>query len=266
MATKTTKLHDYRDLTRFLTLLLLPWTGFLTAELFGVGEFEFETELVVTLMFFVFGTYWCGWFCPFGNASYFVSKISERLFPRVQFNLPAKIDRPLRFFKYIVLAIFVYALASSGINYFLDDHMAMYHATWLTTLFISSKKYIILLLPLVLPRFFCKYLCFQKAGYNIINRFVPVLRIKRDEEACVDCKKCDRNCPSLLPVSTSTTIPSDDCLGCFNCVDTGGKGCPQKANALRLEYFGKQVNPLKFSLIAATIYLILTVIVLVPYS
>lgn len=54
---KHTKLTDTRDLIRFITLLGVPWLGWLTVGLFGVEEFEFETELVVTAMFFIFGTY-----------------------------------------------------------------------------------------------------------------------------------------------------------------------------------------------------------------
>lgn len=261
MALKTTKLHDYRDLIRFHSLFLLPWTGFFVAEVFGLGEFEFETELVVATMFFLFGSYWCGWFCPFGNVSYFISKIGAKLFPSVQFDLPKKFDRPLRYLKYVMLAIFVYALVTSGINYFVGEHMEMYHATWITSLYISSKKFMVLLLPLLIPRFFCKYLCFQKAGYNIINRIIPSLRIKRDVDACIDCKKCDKSCPSKLDISTVNIVTSEDCLSCFNCLDTGA-GCPKKVSALSLHYFGKKVDPLKFSLIVAVIYLVATGIVL----
>ncbi len=257
---KQTKLTDTRDLIRFITLLTVPWLGWVTMGLFGVEEFEFETELVVTAMFFIFGTYWCSWFCPFGNLNYFVSKLGAKLFPHAQFSIPTVIDRPMRFMKYFALALFVWAMVSHGVNYFFDDHMEMYHATWLTSLYITSKKYWILLVPLFIPNFFCKYLCFQKAGYNVINRLLPITVITRDTEKCVGCEKCSKVCPMDLPVHQLTKISGRDCLGCYNCVDEDV--CPPKANAIKLRFWGKEVRPLQFGLTGVVIYLVATAIVL----
>lgn len=256
---KTTQLSDTRNLIRFLSLFLLPWTGFITANIFGIEEFEFEFELIVTAMFFIFGSFWCGWFCPFGNASYFISKIGQSLFPRLQKNIPTAIDRPLRYLKYLVLLLFIYALWISGVNYFTGDHMDMYFSNDFTAFFIGAKKYFILLVPLLVPRFFCKYLCFQKAGYNIINRILPIVKITRNHKACIDCKKCDRACPSQLPISTVSVVSTEDCLGCYACVDEDV--CPKKVDALNLTYFGHKIKPLSFALIACTVYIIVTAIV-----
>jgi polyferredoxin len=111
----------------------VPWLGWLTAGLFGVEEFEFETELVVTAMFVIFGTYWCSWLCPFGNLNYFIGKLGAKLFPHAQLNIPTAIDKPLRYVKYAALLLFIWAMVTHGVNYFFDDHMNMYHATWLTS-------------------------------------------------------------------------------------------------------------------------------------
>lgn len=256
---KTTQLSDTRNFIRFFSLFLLPWTGFLTSEIFGVEEFEFEFEIIVTAMFFVFGSFWCGWFCPFGNASYFISKIGKSLFPSLQRNIIPAIDKPLRYVKYLVLLLFIYALWISGVNYFTDDHMDMYFSTEFTSFFIGAKKYFVLVVPLLIPRFFCKYLCFQKAGYNIINRLFPVVKISRDHDACINCKKCDTTCPSQLPISTVSVVTTEDCLGCYKCLDENI--CPKKVEALSLSYFGKKVKPISFALVAITVYITATAIV-----
>lgn len=257
---KQTKLTDTRDLIRFITLLGVPWLGWLTAGLFGIEEFEFETELVVTAMFIIFGTYWCSWFCPFGNLNYFMGKLGAKIFPNAKLNIPTAIDKPLRYVKYAMLALFIWAMVTHGVNYFFGDHMEMYHATWLTSLYIASKKYWIILLPLFIPNFFCKYLCFQKAGYNIVNRLLPITVISRDADKCIECEKCSKVCPMDLPVHELAKISGSDCLGCYNCVDEDV--CPSKADAIKLRFLGKEVKPLYFGLTAMTIYIVTTAIVL----
>jgi ferredoxin len=107
-----------------------------------------------------------------------------------------------------------------------------------------------------MPRFFCKYICFQKAGYNLINRLLPLTTIKRDTSACISCHRCDKVCPVQIKVSEKETISGNDCLGCYSCVDKGV--CPEKANAIHLSFLGKQVNPLVFSIAALLFYYLLT--------
>ena len=115
------RLKDTRDLVRFLTVLLfIPWFGAFSLAMFGF-EAEFETEIAVMAAFVIFGSFWCGWICPFGNLSYFVSRMGKSLFPKAQIRIPENLDRPLRYLKYFILMIFIYALFSHQINYFLDE-------------------------------------------------------------------------------------------------------------------------------------------------
>ena len=245
-----------RDFIRLMTVLLfLPWITWVPETIFGM-ELDVEMEVVVLLMFALFGSFWCVWICPFGNADYFISKIGKKLFPTLQFDLPASVDRPLRYLKYVFLAGFVTVIVLKGIDYFWGDHMIMYKSTAFTWGYIKAKKALILLVPLLIPRFFCKYICFQKAGYNIINRFLPLTTIKRDTAACISCRRCDAVCPVQIKISEKVTIIGNDCLGCYNCLDKGV--CPEKADAIHLMFFGKQVNPLILSIAALLFYYLLT--------
>lgn len=257
---KHSKLLDFRDLVRLMTVLLfLPWFGLFSEILFGT-EVELETEIAVLGAFVLFGTFWCGWICPFGNASYFVSRIGQKLFPRLQVRIPGSIDKPLRYLKYIFLAMFLYIFIQHNVNYFFDDHMVIYKSTPMSSWYIWFKKYAILLIPLLIPRFFCKYLCFQKAGYNIINRIFSFVTIKRDEEKCIGCGKCDNSCPMEIKISQANTIKGSDCVGCFNCVDE--QTCPDKADAMSLCVLGKKINPLYFAAIAMILYYAITLCLL----
>ena len=254
--TTHTTLKDMRDLVRFLTVLLfIPWFGGFTSAVFGF-EAEFETELAVLLTFLMFGTFWCGWICPFGNLSYFITKIGQKLFPKAQIKIPEKIDRPLRYLKYVFLGIFVYVIVSHRFDYFFGDHMEMYLSTRFTTAFIIIKKYAILLVPLLIPRFFCKYMCFQKGLYNIINKLFPFADIRRDESKCIQCGKCDKACPMEVQISKIKNVRGKDCVGCWSCVDESV--CPPKIDALHPMFLGRAVNPIYFAAVILPVYYLIT--------
>ena len=208
------------------------------------------------ISFILFGTFWCGWLCPFGNLSYFISRIGQTLFPTIQIEIPERYDRLLRYLKYLFLILFVYVIFSKKLDYFFGDHMDMYFSTGFTTAFIKFKKYAILLIPLLIPRFFCKYLCFQKGAYNIINRLLPFTAIRRDDSKCIQCSRCDKTCPMGIDISGCNDIKGRDCLGCFSCLDKSV--CPEKANALSFVVLGRKVNPLYFTVAVIPVYYLIT--------
>jgi len=44
------------------------------------------------------------------------------------------------------------------------------------------------------------------------------LRIRRNATSCIDCGKCAKACPSILPVDKLISIASAECTGCLECV------------------------------------------------
>ena len=252
------KIRELRDFIRFLTVILLvPWFGWFTQNMFGV-EVEFEVEMVTFISFIIFGSFWCGWLCPFGNLSYFIGRIGGKLFPSIQVLPEGVWDRRLRLLKYLFLICFIYLIVSGGYNYFFGNHVEIYKGSSLSFKFFKLKKYMIIMVPLLIPRFFCKYVCPQKAMYNIINRFIPSLVIHRDAKKCVSCGRCDRECPMKVEVSKEEKICGRDCISCFNCVD--GETCPGKIDALQLKFLGRGVVAGKFSLVVLAVYFAATYI------
>jgi polyferredoxin len=55
------------------------------------------------------------------------------------------------------------------------------------------------------------------------------LRIRREASLCIDCAKCAKACPALLPVGQLASIRSAECTGCLECVAV----CPAEG-ALRM--------------------------------
>jgi len=82
-------------------------------------------------------------------------------------------------------------------------------------------------------RAFCHYVCwmapFMVIGTKIRNVFKwPALHLIADEEKCVDCKRCTRNCPMSLKVhkmALKGSMENSECILCGSCVDI----CPEDA-------------------------------------
>ena len=92
----------------------------------------------------------------------------------------------------------------------------------------------LVVLSLFFRRFWCRYLCPYGALLGVIGLFSPV-RVHRNPERCVGCKKCDRHCPGLIGISHKTTVRSPECLACLNCVSQ----CPEDG-ALSFSYVPKK--------------------------
>jgi len=75
----------------------------------------------------------------------------------------------------------------------------------------------LVLLSILIQNFWCRYLCPYGALLGIASLFSPA-RIRRDAEACIDCGKCARVCPSHLPVDRLVQVRSVECTACMACV------------------------------------------------
>ena len=251
---KNTKFTLKRDIIRalfalsFYALVLIP-------HILGYEGFEFESEYIVLGSILLTGSWFCGWACPFGNASYFMTRLGAKLFPSLQFQFNSKIHNILKYTKYLLLAYFLSLFILKSIDYF-GDHMLMYHSNWFTLVYIKFKHIAVLLVPLFIPRFFCKYLCFQKGAYNLLNYIFPSSSIKRDVSTCIGCRKCDKVCPMQIRISEKEQIAGNECLSCFNCLDQDV--CPPKHRSLKLQVWSKTRNPLFFGLIVCVAYVIIS--------
>lgn len=168
----------------------------------------------------------CGWICPVGALSDAVWKLGSKIFNR-NFLLPKYADYPLRTVKYILMAFFIYVIVIKmppfaiyrfllGDYYKIADVKMLYFFTMMTTTTFISLL-LLFVLSLFFKNFWCRYLCPYGALLGLISFFSP-LKITRNPEACIDCGKCSRNCPSSLPVDKKIRVRSPECTGCLTCV------------------------------------------------
>jgi polyferredoxin len=178
----------------------------------------------------------CGWLCPVGTVSEYLWRLGRSLFGR-NFRLPRWADIALRSLKYVLMALFLYAVGSmslDGIRAFLEGPYGVVSDVKMLNFFrylgIAGLAVIAGLAAgsLLVQNFWCRYLCPYGALMGLFSLASP-LRIRRDPGVCIDCAKCARACPAALPVDRLVSIRSAECTGCMQCV----AACPA-AGALAL--------------------------------
>ena len=169
----------------------------------------------------------CGTICPLGAVQEFFGKIGGAMFRGKRPRVPAAIDRPARWIKYIVLVgftVWTWQAATLVMRPF-DPWVAWMHLTSAELLAEFSIGAAVLGLSIagsvVYDRFFCKYLCPTGAFLGAISRF-SVFKVRREAETCTSCHACDKACPTNVSVSTVDVVNDAECINCNECVNA----CP----------------------------------------
>jgi len=173
----------------------------------------------------------CSWLCPVGTLSEYLWRAGHEIFRR-NFHFPRWLDLLLRTLKYLLLGFFVWAVANmpgEAIEQFMHSPYGAIADVRMLNFFrdLGQTSAIVLAILLVasvlVQNFWCRYLCPYGALLGIASFFSP-MRIRRTAEACIECAKCARVCPSALPVDKLITIKSAECTGCLECVTV----CPSE--------------------------------------
>lgn len=186
--------------------------------------------LGILLMSFLFGSVFCGWVCPLGAFQDLLSKLAGWLkIKNYNKMIPKKVDKKLRLLRYIVLLIVLFTIVNRLIH--LMGGFCIY--SFIVGLLTKSIAYgglavllgIFLASLFTVERPFCKYLCPYGAFLGFFNKF-RLFKLSRKESTCINCKKCDKNCPMNIEISKKLVVSDNQCISCMKC--TSEDGCPVK--------------------------------------
>ncbi|MFH1369760.1 MAG: 4Fe-4S binding protein [Planctomycetota bacterium] len=194
--------------------------------------------IVITI---IFGRFFCSWVCPFGSIHHFVGYMANRkrkVAEKIQLNRYRKAEGV----KYLVLVFLLGmcafpSLASSlqtglldpiplvtrSVNlvllpildkgtYLTSVETRFYEMSWLILTVFGAA----VLLNLIIPRFYCRFICPLGAFFAILSRF-SIWRIGKNKSECINCKLCEKSCEGGCEPSGNIKIA--ECVLCFNCRD-----------------------------------------------
>jgi polyferredoxin len=178
----------------------------------------------------------CSWLCPVGTVSEYLWKLGRKVYKR-NLIIPKWLDLPLRSLKYILLAFFVFIVFTMS-QQELGDFLMSPFGIVADVKMLNFFRYIgalgiavilaLVFFSVLIQNFWCRFLCPYGALMGLVS-FLSPAKIRRDQEACIGCGKCNKACPSNLPVDKLIQVRSVECTGCMECVAV----CPAES-ALQL--------------------------------
>lgn len=180
----------------------------------------------------IFRRSFCGYICPFGAVQELFARAGSLIWKKRRPQMPAVLDRPARYLKYVVLVVFaVWSWQAASL-------MLRPYDPWVAWMHLGSPDLpaaiaefwvgfvvlgVTLLGSFVYDRFFCKYLCPMGAFLAVISP-LSVFKVRRNADTCIDCNACNKACPVNITVATVETVKSPECIDCGECVNV----CPVK--------------------------------------
>ena len=195
--------------------------------------------MVTIVLTVILGRFFCGWVCPFGAIHHFVGFVGSRKKPAAE-KIELNRYRKAQGIKYIILVFFLFMTAFPSISASLQTGLLdpiplvtrsfnlvlvaiadrvgyvtsvtprFYEGAWL----ICAVFFASVLLNLVIPRFYCRFICPLGALFGIIDRFA-LWRIGKNQAECINCRLCQSNCQGGCEPAGNIRI--SECLLCFNC-------------------------------------------------
>ncbi len=184
---------------------------YLMIGVWGAGTLHYAIAKVFGPL--LFGRGWCGFAC-------WTTMILD-LLPYKQHRTPRK---NWGFIRYIMFGL---SLAIVLLLFWLGkaDHNTMF------MLFVAGNIFyyvvgVILAILLKDNRAFCKYICPITVFLKPMS-YYSLIRIKCDEDKCINCGKCLKVCPMDVEVNKNARIRKNatECILCQKCT----KACPTKA-------------------------------------
>lgn len=192
----------------------------------GLGFLLFDPMSTIVLVFTAIslliwgrGTF-CGWLCPFGALQEVTGKLGQWC-KLPQLRIKSALDARLKMLKYPLLAAI---LASAVWAPSLTDQLVELEPfkTAITLNFVRAWPFVawaaaLLLLSMVVYKFFCRYLCPFGASLALLGRLRLLTWIPRRDECGTPCQSCRHRC-DYQAIAPSGKVAYEECFQCMDCV------------------------------------------------
>lgn len=197
--------------------------------------------LVTVVLTILLGRFFCSWVCPFGSLHHFVGFLAHHKSPlkqKLELNKYRK-GQVVKYFVLIVLlllaafpsvgaslqtglldpiplinrsvSLIILAIADRATN-LVSVSERFYTGAWAILLIFAATVF----LNILVPRFYCRFICPLGALFGLLSRF-SIWRIGKTAEPCSNCMACERNCEGGCEPSGNIKI--SECVMCLNCLD-----------------------------------------------
>lgn len=210
----------------------------LTTHALYAGLLWALTTVILTI---ICGRFFCGWVCPFGTLHQFTGFLANHKKSAAE-KIRLNRYRKAQCIKYFVLIFFLGMAAfpsiATSLQIGLLDPISLvtrsvnlvilpvidsafnitsvssrfYQGAWL----ILAIFFTTIFSNLVIPRFYCRFICPLGAMFGIIDRFA-IWRIGKIRSECNNCKQCEQSCEGGCEPAGNIRI--SECILCFNCRD-----------------------------------------------
>lgn len=247
-----------------ITLLFLDFSGALHAYFGWMAKLQFVPAILassfviliaIVVITVLFGRIYCSVICPLGIYQDGIAHIAEkRKKKRYSFKRRKKYSYGIGLIFFLLIAfgftgvaifiepysIFgrfasnlfspVYRLINNVLAYFAErwNSYAFYHVdVYIKSLpmFIIAIAYFLTIsvLALVNGRWYCNNICPVGTVLGCLSKF-SLFKPHFDEEKCVSCGLCEKNCRCSAIDSKKHEIDYSKCVACFNCISKCNKG------------------------------------------
>ncbi|MCK9216888.1 MAG: 4Fe-4S binding protein [Firmicutes bacterium] len=229
------------------------------------SNYEFDgvnnsIALTIAILFIsiVGGRFLCGWLCPLGALQDFSASLSKKC-DKGTSSLVQKCDtQPVPLSPIVLLIILIISVLGHGAKIAeLSPWRALLNLPNLFSAWSEMKigffiLLLIILLSMIIPRFFCRYICPLGAAQTLFSTF-SFITIKKDKR-CISCNACLKDCPMAIRLSKKETALSPECIKCMNCVDS----CKIfEDRSLTLQLGHKKISPKTYAAIMLVLFFVL---------
>lgn len=184
--------------------------------------------LLILISTLFLSRWFCNYICYFGTIQELLYSLFNRK-KKKRLKLTVKVDNIFKKIKFIVLfstvVLSVFGL-SAFTRYCPQNVIASIRFIGISSIVFIS---VILLLSIFVERLWCKYLCPFGALMVLFIKISDFFNLKRvlvyrNLETCIDCYKCNNNCPMNVNLLSDEYIKDPECLNCNRC----NQVCPKK--------------------------------------